>query len=202
MPRGQAPGCARARAPAFDDATRQRVVSQASLDPRQVDAGLVAGPPHAGQRAALHQLDAVAGEQRRHLVALARRVHPDQPAELVLRAGALASVTAATGDAKLVGDCAAVLENERAAIALTADFVPGDEPPAVRAEEERLGQEWDALMERIVETPATTPAGIHAKAALARDTIGRYADGTPMLHCRRDQLVWSLFKDLLGEEAQ
>ncbi len=141
---------------------------------------------------------------RRALLAAAPALQP--ACHTALRPGvsveAIPSVTAATGDAKLVGDCAAVLENERAAIALTADFVPGDEPPAVRAEEERLGQEWDALMERIVETPATTPAGIHAKAALARDTIGRYADGTPMLHCRRDQLVWSLFKDLLGEEAQ
>jgi hypothetical protein len=102
----------------------------------------------------------------------------------------MTSQTGSNTDATLMDLCAEVLANE-AELRPLCDLPPG---PDARAKEEALADQYRRLMDRIRRIPASTSAGLRAKAMAVRTKVLFDIDGRPMCD---DADFCSLIDDVL-----
>jgi hypothetical protein len=119
-------------------------------------------------------------------------------------AGSAAPVAAAQADAELIGLCAEYVALD-AAFCRAGEDVAAEEKGAERARLDGLCSAMvprlHVLEELIADLPATTLAGVRAKARAALHLIsGDTAAGTGPMD-DEDWMIWSLLKDVLGQGA-
>ena len=122
---------------------------------------------------------------------------------LLLTATEAGAAKASELDGNLFADCAEAMAIDREsdrlfkhAVAVAAD-APGSHPAWVAHDDfENANQSrWHDLVKQIAGTPARTPEGLRAKAAMARSAIhGESLDNPDPM----DVLAWSVFDDVLG----
>ena len=143
-------------------------------------------------------------------IATRRDLFGTMGAMLLLTAAEAGTAKAAELDGRLL---AAVREwqpwdrERRAVNAIYREFPDSHAPDGRHIADERFDaytDQWHALVDEIVETPARTPEGIMVKATVLRSALEDYRSGDAGCPANEDnitpsdRLAWSLVTDMLG----